>query len=71
MIIEVDKLEKNSRKIEIISFIVLVILILTLALTLYLRRNSIVNINRVLSNKYDEVKCIKDNCDYISVYDKT
>lgn len=64
-------MEKNSKKIEIISFIVLVILILTLALTLYLRRNSIVNINRVLSNKFDEIKCVNEDCNYLSVYDKS
>lgn len=64
-------MEKNNKKIEIISFIVLVILILTLALTLYLRRNSIVNINRVLSNKFDEVKCVNEDCNYLSVYDKS
>ena len=33
-------MNKNNKKIEIIAFIVLVALILGLALTLYLRRNS-------------------------------
>lgn len=63
-------MEKNGKKIEIISFVLLIILILALGFTLYLRRNSITNVNKVLSNKYDEIKCVDDNCDYITVYSK-
>ena len=60
-------MEKNSKKIEIISFVVLVVLIVALGLTLYLRRNSITNVNKVLSNKYDEIKCVDDSCEYLTV----
>ena len=63
-------MKKNNRKVEIISFVVLIILIMCLGLTVYLRRNQITNVNKVLSNKYDEIKCIDKNCDYITVYSK-
>lgn len=64
-------MNKNNKKIEIIAFIVLVALILGLALTLYLRRNSISNVNKVLANKYDEVKCVDEDCDYVVAYNKS
>ena len=63
-------MKKNNRKVEIFSFVVLIILIMCLGLTVYLRRNQITNVNKVLSNKYDEIKCIDKNCDYITVYSK-
>ena len=65
------KVENKSKKIEILSFLVLIVLILALGFTLYLRRNSITNVNKVLSNKFDEIKCVDDNCDYITVYKKS
>lgn len=64
-------MDKKSKKIEIISFVLLVVLILALALTLYLRRNSITNVNRVLADKFDEIKCVDDDCDYITAYKKS
>ncbi len=64
-------MEKNNKKIEIVSFLVLITLILILAFTLYIRRNSILNINRVLKDKYDEIKCIDEDCNYLSVFDES
>ena len=61
---------KNNKKIEILSIILLIVLIVALGLTVYLRRNTITNVNKVLSNKYDEIKCVDEDCDFITVYDK-
>lgn len=61
-------MEKNNKKIEVLSFIVLVVLIIALAFVLYIRRNSITNVNKVLSNKYDEIKCVDEKCQYLTAY---
>ena len=62
---------KSNKKIEIISIVLLIILIVALGLTVYLRRNTITNVNKVLSDKYDEIKCIDEDCDFITVYDES
>lgn len=61
-------MEKKNKRIEIISFAVLLVLIIALAFVLYIRRNSITNVNRVLKDKYDEIKCVDDKCQYLTVY---
>lgn len=63
-------MDKKGKKIEKISFVVLIILIVGLATVLYLRRNQITNVNKVLSNKYDKIECIDKNCDYLKVFSK-
>ena len=62
---------KSNKKLEIISIVLLIILIVALGLTVYLRRNTITNVNKVLSDKYDEIKCIDEDCDFITVYDES
>ena len=64
-------MKTNNKKIEVISIIILIVLIVALGLTVYLRKNSITNVNKVLSDKYDEIKCIDEDCDYITVYDES
>lgn len=64
-------MEKKSKKIEILIFVILVVLILGLATTLYLRRNRITNVNKALANKFDEIKCLDDDCDFLTVYNKS
>ena len=54
-------MKKNNKKVEILLIIVLIVLIAGLGLTLYLRRNTITNVNKVLANKYDEIKCVDDD----------
>ena len=53
-------MKKNNKKFEILLIALLVVLIAGLGLTLYLRRNTITNVNKVLANKYDEIKCVDD-----------
>ena len=64
-------MKKNNKKIEILLIALLVVLIAGLGLTLYLRRNTITNVNKVLANKYDEIKCVDDDCDFMTVYDSS
>ena len=62
-------MEKKNRKIEMICVAILAILVIALGVTMYLRKNVITNVNKVLSDKYDEIKCVNDNCDFIKVAD--